>query len=231
MTGWSVRRHIEELEKAGAIEPDLSNNLRDFVAIANSIVHDTSVVEKDARSAASVGSALVATLRRRRLVAALGRDFDGHLLWHAHRHGPEGSKKYYFWSAVAASLPDFGYDFDVYHEAAHRYIERMRADHPHEAESFYILSLDEFVAVLEFRECELQRIMKTWSSTGWKDSHAIEWQWPSEWGDLGWNGPIMREKVHLWGAEEDLMLTHAALDSYRPRLLAERNRKRENARD
>src|SRR5208283_5167243 len=56
MTGWSVRRHIEELEKAGAIEPDLANNLRDFVAIANSIVHDTSVVEKDARSAASVGS-------------------------------------------------------------------------------------------------------------------------------------------------------------------------------
>lgn len=119
----------------------------------------------------------------------------------------------------------------MYQEAAHRYIERVRSDHPQEAESFYILSLDEFVAVLEFRERELRRIMKTWSSAGWKDSHAIEWHWPPEWGDLGWNGPILQENVHLWGAEEDLMLTRAALDSYRPRLLAERNRKSAAARD
>ena len=230
MTGWPVRRHIEELQKAGALEPDLANNLADFVAIANSIVHDSSFVEKDARSAASVGSSLVAKIRRKRLVAALERDFDGHLLWHAHRHRPEGATKHYFWSAVAATLPEFGYDFDVYQEAAHRYMERMRADHPQEAERFYILPLDEFEAVLEFRERELQRIMKTWSYTGWKDSHAIEWHWPPEWGDLGWNGPILRENVHLWGAEEDLMLTRAALDSYRPRLLTERNRKRSTAR-
>jgi hypothetical protein len=225
VTGWPVRRHIEELEKAGAIEPDLADYLRDFVAIANSIVHDTAFVEEDARSAAAVGSSLVAKLHHRRLVAALGRDFDGHLLWHARRR-PEGGVKYYFWSAVAASLPEFDYDFDVYQEAANRYRERLRTEHGEgEADGFYILSFEEFVAVLEFRERELQRIMKSWSSTGWKDSHAIEWQWPPEWGDLGWNGPILQEKAHLWGAEEDLMLTRAALDSYRPRLLAQKNPK------
>jgi hypothetical protein len=205
--------------------------LTEFVAIANSIVHDTSFVEKDVRSAASVGSSLVAALHRKRLVAALGRDFDGHLLWHAHRHRPEDVKKYYFWSAVAASLPEFGYDFDVYQEAAHRYTERLRADHPDEADSFYILSLEEFASVLEFRERELERIIKTWSSAGWQESRAIEWHWPPEWGDLGWNGPILRENVHLWGAEQELMLTRAALDSYRPRLLTERNRKRAGARE
>jgi hypothetical protein len=220
LSAWPLRRHIEELEKAGAIEPDLAGNLREFVAIANRLVHDTSFVEEDARNAASVGSALVAKLHHRRLIAALSREMDGNLLWHLHRR--KAGNKYYFWSAVAASVPEFGYNFDVYQEAAHRHVERLRANHPQEAEVFYILSLDEFVAVLEFRERELQRIMKNWSSANWKDSRAIEWQWPSEWGDVDWNGPILREKVHLWGAEEDLMLTRGALDSYRPRLLAQR---------
>jgi hypothetical protein len=222
ISAWPLRRHIEELEKAGAIEPDLAGNLREFVAIANRLVHDTSFVEEDARSAASVGSALVAKLRHLRLVAALSRDLDGNLLWHTRLHRPGAENKYRFWSAVAASVPEFGYDFDVYQEAAHRYVERLQADHKQRAEAFYILPLDEFVAVLEFRERELQRIMKTWSSADWSDSRAIEWQWPSEWSDVEWNGPILHEKVHLWGAEEDLMLTRAALDSYRPRLLAQR---------
>lgn len=218
-----LRRHIEELEKAGAIEPDLAANLREFIDIANKLVHDTSFVEEDARSAASVGSALVANLRRRRLIAAASRDMDGNLLWHLHWHEPRVENKYLFWSAVADSVPKFGYDFDVYQEVAHRNVERLQAHHPQDAEKFYILTLDEFVAVLEFRERELERIMKTWSSGGWKDTSAISWQWPSEWGDLAWGGLILHdEKVHLWGAEEDLMLTRAALDSCRPRLLAQR---------
>jgi len=226
ITGWPVRRHIDELERAEAIEPDFANNIREFVAIANSIVHGTSFVEKDARSAAAVGTSLVAKLHHKRLVAALERDFDGHLLWHAYRHRPEVEARYYFCSAVAASLPEFGYDFDVYQEASHRYVEKIRKEHAEEVKHFHILSLDEFVAVLEFRERELQRIMETWSSTGWKDSHVIEWQWPPEWGDLGWNGPILREKAHLWGAEEDLLLTRAALNSYRPRLRDQKGARR-----
>jgi hypothetical protein len=91
------------------------------------------------------------------------------------------------------------------------------------AERFHILSLDEFVAVLEFRERELQRIIPTWQSKDWTNSHNLEWQWPAEWGEIHWNGPILRERAYLWGAEEDLMLTRAALDFYRPRLLALRN--------
>ena len=159
-SAWPLHRHIEELEKVKALEPGLANNLREFVAIANRLVHDTSFVEDDARSAASVGSALLAKLHYRRLVATLGRDFDGHGLWHMHRHRTDEDSKYYFWSAVAATMPDFDYDFDVYQEAAHRYVDRLRADHPRDAESFYILPLEEFVAVLEFRERELQRIIK-----------------------------------------------------------------------
>jgi len=221
VTGWHVGRYVEELESAMAIEPDLAANLREFIAIANGIVHDTSFVEEDARSAAAVGSSLVANLRRKRLVATLERDFDGHLLWHAHRHRPDGDTKYYFWAAVAASLPEFEYDFDVYQEAAKRYLEKARRRDGGEAKRFYVLSLEDFVRVLEFREHELQRIAKLWTSAGWKSDKAPEWQWPHEWGDPGWNGPILRERSHLWGAEEELMRTRAALDHYRSRLLAQ----------
>lgn len=218
---WPIHRHIEELEKVKALDPELANNLREFVAIANRLVHDTSFVEDDERSTASIGSALLARLHHLRLVATLGQDFDGHGLWHMHGHRTNDDHKYYFWSAVVATLPEFDYDFDVYQEAARRYVERIRTDHPRDASEFYILPLEEFVAVLEFRERELQRIIRSWSSTGWKDSRAIEWQWPSTWGDIGWNGPILREKVHQWGAEEALMHTRLALDSYRTRLLTQ----------
>ncbi len=220
-TGWHVDRYVEELERAKVVEPELAENLREFIALANRIVHDPSVVEEDARSAAGVGSSLVANLRHKRLVATLERDFDGHLLWHAHRHQPEGDNKRYFWSAVAATLPEFEYDFEVYQEAAKRHLEKARA-RGHDVDSFYVLSLDEFVQILEFRERELQRIVKLWTTSGWKDNKAPEWQWPSGWGDPGWNGPILHERSHLWGAEEDLMRTRAALDYYRPRLLAQR---------
>ncbi len=222
VTGWPVGRYLDELEKAGVIEPGLATNLREFITIANRIVHDTSFVEEDARSAAAVGTSLVANLRHRRLVATLVRDFEGHLLWHLHRHESSADAKYYFCSAVAATLPEFEYDFEVYQDAAKEHLENARRHGNRGAEGFYVLSLDEFVQVLEFRERELQRIIKMWSSSGWKNDHAPEWQWPAEWGDLGWNGPILRERAHLWGAEEDLMRTRAALDYYRPRLLAQR---------
>jgi hypothetical protein len=222
VTGWPVGRYVDELERTRVVEPEFATNLREFIAIANKIVHDTSFVEEDARSAAAVGGSLVANLRHRRLVATLKREFDGHLLWHLHRHGSDADAKYYFWSAVAATLPEFEYDFEAYQDAAKQHLEKARGREGREADRFYVLSLDEFVQVLEFRERELQRIIKMWSSGGWKNDRAPEWQWPSEWGDLGWNGPILRERAHLWGAEEDLMRTRAALDYYRPRILAQR---------
>ena len=222
VTGWSVGRYVDELERATVVEPELATNLREFIAIANKMVHDASFVEEDARTAAAVGGSLVANLRHRRLVAALKRDFDGHLLWRLHRHGADRDSKYYFWSAVAATLPEFEYDFEVYRDAAKQHLEKVRRRESGAAELFYVLSLDDFVRVLEFRERELQRVIKLWTSSGWKSDRAPEWEWPSEWGDLGWNGPILRERVHLWGAEEDVMRTRAALDYYRPQLLAQR---------
>jgi hypothetical protein len=223
VAAWHVSRYLEELEKERVLDPALTDNLRNFVSLSNTIVHGTAVPEDHVQRSAAVGSSLVATLRHKRLVAEAEQDFEGHGLWHMHRHLAEGQKKHYFWSAVAASLPQFEYDYDIYREAAENYNEKL-ASLGHGSREIYVLSLEEFVTVLEFRESELLRIIRLWQSgQGWgKGDRAIEWRWPSEWGDPGWTGPILHEKVHLWGAEEDLVRTRAALADYRPRMLAQR---------
>lgn len=223
VVGWHIERYVEELEKAEVLDASLADNVRNFIALANRIVHETAVPDDVVQRAAAVGSSLVATLRHKRLVLEVERNFEGHGLWHMHRHVDEEHKKHYFWSAVAASLPEMDYDYDVYREAAIRYKDKL-AHTDHRGRDIYVLSLEEFVSVLEFRESELLRIIGLWrSGHGWGEGdRAIEWHWPTEWGHLGWSGPILRERVHLWGAEEDLMRTRAALAHYRPLLLAVR---------
>ncbi|MBI2986581.1 MAG: hypothetical protein HYY45_07420, partial [Deltaproteobacteria bacterium] len=223
ITGWPVERYLEELEKAQVLDPRLADSLRDFIALANMIVHKADVPEAAVQRASAVGSSLVATLRRKRLVLETEYDFWGHGLWHMRRDLKERENRYYLWSAVAASLPTFDYDYDVYREALERHNARVTREGP-KAHAIDVLSLDEFVSVLEFRESELLRIIGlVRSGQGWGDGNrAIEWRWPSEWGNIGWTGPILREKVYLWGAEEDLMRTRAALSHYRQRLLGTR---------
>jgi len=223
ITGWPVERYLEELEKARILDLSLADSLRGFIAVANTIVHEAGVPEAAVQRASAVGSSLVATLRHKRLVLEAEYDFWGHGLWHMHRDLGERENRYYLWSAVAASLPTFDYDYDVYREAAERHNARVTREGP-KAHAIDVLSLDEFVSVLEFRESELLRIIGlVRSGQGWGDrDRAIEWRWPSEWGNIGWTGPILREKVYLWGAEEDLLRTRAALSHYRQRLLGAR---------
>lgn len=222
IAGWHVDRYLEELEKADALNPSLADSVRDFLALANKIIHDSAAIpDVLVQRSAAVGSSLVATLHHKRLVFAAERDFEGHGLWHMHHHREEGNKKHYFWSAVAACLPEFEYNYDVYHEAAERYNSKLEQSN-RKAHVIYVLPLEEFVSVLEFREKELLRIINLWrSGQGWGERDAaIEWQWPASWGNIGWRGPILHERRYLWGAEEDLMHTRAALAYYRHQVLS-----------
>jgi len=215
-----VSESISLLEKEEAIDSGLASNLREFIQLANAIVHGQRVDDAEAQRAVMVGGTLATELRHKRLVAELLRDFDGHFLWHHQRKMATDAKvdeRYAFWSAVAASLPDFEYDYDAYAEAAKAHNEKQERL-GRDRSLLYILSLSEFISVLEFRKKELLRICELWGSGGWKNDEEIYWQWPKEWGDVGWNGPILRERRHLQGAEEDLMRTQAAIEHYRPRL-------------
>jgi hypothetical protein len=223
---WDVARRIDELERAQVLEPEVASSLRDFVRLSNSIIHGSEIADDVKMRLVGVGSSLVAQLHYRRKVLEMVEDFDGHGLWHMPRHLGEETRKYYFWSAVAASLPEFDYNYDIYREAAERHnrkiIEREVSNRA-SRHSVYVLPLDEFVQVLEFRERELLRLIEAWhkpEGDGWKAfKKANEWQWPAEWGDLGWNGPIVRDRLSYNTAEDDLMQTRTALNRYRLRLL------------
>jgi hypothetical protein len=125
VAGWLATRYIEELEKARILDASVVDNVRDFVCLANQIVHDAAIPDGIVQRAAAVGSSLVATLHHKRLVLETERDFEGHGLWHMHARDEERDEKYYIWSAVAASLPKFDYDYDIYREAAERYNQKV----------------------------------------------------------------------------------------------------------
>lgn len=220
-TSWSLSRHIEELQEVGVLPSALADGLRDFVSIANKVLHDPELPPEVALRATTTGGLLVAFLRHKRFVLEAFRNFEAHGLWHMHRHLKDEQRKYYFWSAVAASLPELAYDYDVYREAAELYNQKVLHHGHGSVEQMYILPVEEFLSVLEFREHQLQRLVQSWnSSDGF--GKANEWQWPSDWGELGWCGPILHERAHLNGAQEDLMRTRAALARHRARFLSHR---------
>ncbi len=219
-------RRIDELQTANAITLEFANSLRDFIRLANSVIHGAEVATDVKTRLTSVGASIVSQLHYQRKVSEAMREFDGDLLWHAHRHH-KGNRNYYFWSAMAATLPEIDYSYEIYREAAERHKQKLvKAEHVPDAEEFYVLPLDEFVQVLEFRESELLRLIETWhqhkgdSNNLWKAfEKANYWQWPSNWGGLGWNGPIIRHGLTIFAAEDDLVQTRSALNRYRMKLL------------
>ena len=211
---------------ANAITLEFANSLRDFIRLANSVIHGAEVATDVKTRLTSVGASIVSQLHYQRKVSEAMREFHGDLLWHAHRHH-KGNRNYYFWSAMAATLPEIDYSYEIYREAAERHKQKLvKAEHVPDAEEFYVLPLDEFVQVLEFRESELLRLIETWHqhkgdfNNLWKAfEKANYWQWPSNRGGLGWNGPIIRHGLTIFAAEDDLVQTRSALNRYRMKLL------------
>lgn len=222
---WDVERRIDELQSDNVITSDFARSLRDFVQLSNRVIHGAEVTPEVKARLIAVGTTIVSQLHFERKVRNALGDFAGNILWHAHRHHKGKNRKFYFWSAVAASLPEFDYSYEIYRDAAERHLRRERSrGHEVAAEEFYILSLDEFVQVLEFRERELLRLSDIWHDNIGSDvwnvlEKANYWEWPQNWGDLGWQSPIIRHRLTISAVEDDLVQTRNALNRYRKQLL------------
>jgi hypothetical protein len=218
--GWSVSRHVDELLRADVLDAELAENVRDFVHISSKILHGAAVDDATKLRATVIGASLVAQLHYRSQVRRLERDFEGHGLWRMHKRGRDADNKYHLWSAIAASLPEFDYSYEVYREALDRFNRGSVVQaHPHDA--LPALTLAEFIEVLEFRESELLRLLHFKGK--WQDfEEANYWQWPGEWGDLGWQGPIIRHGLSRHAVEEDLLQTRNAIQRYQSKLHAGR---------
>lgn len=218
IASWQVSRHIRELESAGTLDGREGDDLRAFVQLSNLLIHEAKVPDEALTRSLMIGATLASTLRFRRLVSEAEYDFDGHGLWHMHRHLDDAHRKFYFWSAVASMLPEYGYEYDVYREGAQRHLEKVRLrGNAGELEQFYVLPLSEFIGVLKFREKELLRLIETWDKEPSLFAEANEWHWPEAWGELGWNCPILRERAYLNQAQQDLLLTRLAIERHEAR--------------
>lgn len=213
---WSIADQINQHQLKARIESDLAERLRTFVKLSNEIIHGAEVADETKSRLASIGSSLLAKLHYKRKLFELEQEFAGHGLWHFHKGVAPEKLKYYYWSAVAGTLPEFDYNYELYREAAERHNAKYE-NSEHRSHCIYVLSLDEFVKVLEFREDELLRILR--SEGGYSQSDkANSWQWPEEWG-VTWNGPIVRERLSRNAVEYDLMQTRQSLNRYRSQLI------------
>ncbi|MGD0785257.1 MAG: hypothetical protein ABR969_05535 [Sedimentisphaerales bacterium] len=222
VTDWHTSRHIDELERANVITPHFAQNIRSYIDIANQVIHGTEIPSEVVTRTVSIAGDLLSTLHYKRLVYEAQRDFEGHGLWHM-----KGRKdnKYYFLSAVASQLPEFAYDYDLYKDAIALFNARQRSDRPAApGRELYILTLDEFVEALEWREKELERLREELPKTSkWDECSEVNmWKWPSKWGELQWSTSILRGHVSIFDAEQDLMQTRAALERHRTRQLLEK---------
>ena len=210
---WGITRLIARLYEEKILSKETRDRLFDYTRITNQIIHTSGVSADDIVRSLSIGASLLAHIRYLYSVEWLIRDFDANLLWQCRKE--EGrNKKYYFWSAIAATLSDFDYSYEAFCEAANKFNkkEEKRAIESHRRpREIYIPTLQEFLEILEFRREELQRILqgKWWDGYEW--DKLREWHWPEEWGRIGWSGPIVRSRNE---AEEELLRTDTAIERY-----------------
>lgn len=219
VTNWHTTRHIDELERADVITSHFAQNLRSFIDVANRVIHGTDVSPHLMARTASIAGDLLSTLRYKRLVYEAQRDFEGHGLWNMRECTSKEQQLYYIMSAVASQIAQYGYEYDVYREAVDMFNARQRSDTPASpGGELPVLTLDQFVQALEWREEELKRLRNDLRTGKWDEyDKANRWTWPPEWGDLRWSTSILRERVSQFSVEQELMQTAAALERHRTR--------------
>lgn len=211
---------VAELAAEGDLPRDLAEQLTDFLKASRKALTGGDFSQAERESLVINGASLVPVLRRHCKIIEMEREFQAHGLWHMRTLRPREVQRYYSCSAVAASAHEFDYDYDIYREAAERHnkrlIERVGAEAA-ERGRIDILDLNEYVEVLQFRESEIQRVLVAYEKGQDAFSEAKSaWQWPKEWGEVGWNGQV----VHGWlrDVERELSRTSKALQLYRQRL-------------
>lgn len=214
---------IQELAEEGVMPKDFAKELGSFVASSQEALMGSNIASALRDNLIINGASVVSKLRRHCKIVEMEREFDAHGLWHMRELRPKEVQRYYSWSAVAASAPEFDYDYDIYREAAERHNNRLidAMGEEHAAKGLIdILDTQEYLKVLEFRESELRRVLAAYEKGQDTFSEAIgAWHWPIEWGDVGWNGPV----VHGWlrDVERELTRTTKALEKYRQRVKAD----------
>lgn len=214
----TTSRRISDLVEARILDSTTAHHIREFSALANEVTLATRGYSIDELNRAiDVGAQLVAEVRRQIVGAELQHHLQSNLLW-LHAQQPEvfpGGMR----STVAASAPDFEYDYDLYRQSIETYNLKEAAhasQDNYDVVEFKPLTLNEFVQVLEFREREIMRVLREMRKPAEQQlQENLEWRWPQAWGDVGWTGPVLRKRA---STDLDLEKLRRALASYERRL-------------
>jgi hypothetical protein len=211
----SLAETLRELRNTDAISVQLAVAIEEFADIHNRMVSDSAIPNEMKERVAITANGLLTQLHRHRLIVEMEYEFDAHGLWHMHQHVEGPARRYYWWSAVAASCPEFEYDYDVYQIAAERHNDRLIRQMGREQAlkgMIEIISLADYLEVLRFRESELRRVLDAYEAGQEAFSKANEWKWPKEWENVSWSGPVVRG--WLRDVERELMETQNAIRRY-----------------
>lgn len=91
---------------------------------------------------------------------------------------PDNDGKLY--AAIAAYVDNICFNFDYLKKYIEYYNQNALKDKLKKY-PFNIPTEIEFLKILEFRESEMRRVLQGGEHT---------WQWPAEWGDVGWNSSV-----------------------------------------
>lgn len=141
-------------------------------------------------------------------------DMRHHLVWSHHNSSDaKGST----WSAIASEAGQFNYDYKflVYFlKLKNRNNGWQIPSTPYEPVP--IPSIQEFIEILEVRLNHIKRVIDS-------GDLSLKWEWPSSWGHVSWNGPIIHtnttqklsDEAYLYIAQKEYTQTEVAINQYK----------------
>lgn len=197
------RHHISVLKRV----------LRDWGIIIEDRPDDENPSAKEAeivsREVASIKEDIEYT-RNNKLI----EDMCHHIVWHHHdSRDAKGST----WSAIASEAGIFNYDYKFL-----VYFLKLK----NKNNGWQILgttytpvpipSMQDFIEIMEVRLSHIKQVIDTYDI-------SLKWNWPSTWGYVPWNGPIIHtnsiqklpDEAYIYVAQREYAQTNIAIEQYK----------------
>lgn len=218
----SIDDLLMEIRSAGELSDAEYSQLLGYQRLSQSALA-VGITDEAAGSLQTIGSILTARLNFISRVAAVSRGMLGHdLANHIMRseHARDFASRWE-WATIATVLPDVGYNYRVFQAAIVRASKTTDdRDWPKQLAPRFLSLLvteDEFEQVVRFRRDELRRLLRSFqNSLNDLEDDERYYRWPSSWGDIGWNQPVIRSYGGLRQQDivDDLLRAEEAVRSF-----------------
>lgn len=209
------------------ITPSIANGIidsRNHISILKRVLRDWGVIVEDHPDdenprdrATEVGSYDVTPIhedleytKNNKLI----EDMRHHLVWHHHdSKDVKGST----WSAIASEAGGFNYDYKflVYFLKLKNKTNGWQIQGTNYTPA-PIPSMRDFIEILEIRLNHIKQVIDTCDL-------SLKWSWPSSWGYVSWNGPVINtntiqklpDEAYIYIAQREYAQTNTAIEQYK----------------